>query len=87
MMIAVAYNLLNLPRQITFGPQDNIQYAYTATGTKLRKTVSTQKTTAGSVTDYCGNFIYADNQLITIFAGDVRVAPVNVGNRHQKTFL
>jgi RHS repeat-associated protein len=24
--------------------------------------------------------IYADNQLITIFAGDVRVAPVNVGN-------
>jgi hypothetical protein len=44
------------------------------------------KTTAGSVTDYCGNFLYADNQLITIFAGDVRVAPVNVGNRHQKTF-
>lgn len=38
------------------------------------------KTTSGSVTDYCGNFIYADNQLITIFAGDVRVAPVNVGN-------
>jgi hypothetical protein len=24
--------------------------------------------------------IYTDNQLITIFAGDVRVAPVNVGN-------
>jgi hypothetical protein len=38
------------------------------------------KTTAGSVADYCGNFFYADNQLITIFAGDVRVAPVNVGN-------
>ncbi len=38
------------------------------------------KTTSGSVTDYCGNFIYADNQLITIFAGDVRVAPVNFGN-------
>jgi RHS repeat-associated protein len=38
------------------------------------------KTTAGSVTDYYGNFIYADNQLITIFAGDVRVVPVNVGN-------
>jgi len=79
-MINVAYNHLNLPRQITFGPQDNIQYAYTATGAKLRKTVNTMKTTTGSVTDYCGNFIYADNQLITIFAGDVRVAPVNVGN-------
>jgi RHS repeat-associated protein len=79
-MIDVAYNHLNLPRQIDFGPQDNIQFAYTATGAKLRKTVTTQKTTSGSVTDYCGNFIYADNQLITIFAGDVRVAPVNVGN-------
>jgi len=42
------------------------------------------KTTAGSVTGYCGNFVYADNQLITIFAGDV--VPVNAGNRHQKTF-
>jgi len=30
--------------------------------------------------DYCGNFIYADNQLIIIFAGDVRIAPVNFGN-------
>jgi len=38
------------------------------------------KTTSGSITDYRGNFIYADNQLITIFAGDVRVAPVNFGN-------
>jgi hypothetical protein len=38
------------------------------------------KTTSGSVTDYCGNFIYADNQLITTFAGDVRIAPVNFGN-------
>jgi RHS repeat-associated protein len=33
-----------------------------------------------TIEDYCGNFIYTDNQLITIFAGDVRVAPVNVGN-------
>jgi RHS repeat-associated protein len=79
-MISVSYNHLNLPRQIDFGPEDNIQFAYTATGARLRKTVSSMKTTAGSVTDYCGNFIYADNQLITIFAGDVRVVPVNVGN-------
>jgi RHS repeat-associated protein len=57
----------------------NLQFN-TATGTKLHKTLITMKTTAGSVTDYCGNFIYANNQLITIFAGDVRVAPVNVGN-------
>jgi hypothetical protein len=52
----------------------------TASGAKLRKTVTTMKTTSGSITDYRGNFIYADNQLITIFAGDVRVAPVNFGN-------
>jgi hypothetical protein len=55
-MINVAYNHLNLPRQITFGPQDNIRYAYTATGARLRKTVSSMKTTSGSVTDYCGEF-------------------------------
>ncbi|MBE0640283.1 MAG: hypothetical protein IH598_17345 [Bacteroidales bacterium] len=79
-MINVAYNHLNLPSQITFGPDDNIQYAYTATGAKLRKTVTTMKTTSASITDYCGNFIYSDNQLITIFAGEVRVAPVNAGN-------
>ena len=79
-LINVVYNHLNLPRQINFGPEDNIQYAYTATGTKLRKTVTTMKTTTGSVTDYCGNFIYSDNQIITIFAGDVRIVPVNVGN-------
>jgi hypothetical protein len=53
---------------------------------KARKTSTTMKTTAARITDYCGSFIYSDNQLITIFAGDVRVAPVNVGNRHQKTF-
>jgi hypothetical protein len=47
---------------------------------KSKKTVTTMKTTSGSITDYRGNFIYADNQLITIFAGDVRVAPVNFGN-------
>ena len=46
----------------------------------IRKTVTTMKTTSGSIMDYCGNFIYADNQLITIFAGDVRIAPVNFGN-------
>jgi len=46
----------------------------------IRKTVTTMKTTSGSVTDYCGNFIYADNQLIIIFAGDVRIAPLNFGN-------
>jgi len=62
-LISVAYNHLNLPRQITFGPQDNINYAYTAAGAKLRKTVNTMKATTGSVTDYCGNFIYSDNQL------------------------
>jgi hypothetical protein len=46
----------------------------------IRKTVTTMKTTSGSIMDYCGNFIYADNQLIIIFAGDVRIAPVNFGN-------
>jgi hypothetical protein len=48
----------------------NLQFN-TATGAKLRKTVSTQKTTAGSVTDYCGNFIYADMDISVILTPQI----------------
>jgi hypothetical protein len=74
-MIDIDYNHLNLPRQIDFGPQDNIQYAYTSTGTKLRKTVTTQKTTAASVTDYCGNFL--PNLISKLAIANLRFSAVN----------
>jgi hypothetical protein len=53
------YNYQNLTEQIQIimNGLKQIYYLYTATGAKLRKTVTTMKTTAGSVTDYCGNFL------------------------------
>jgi hypothetical protein len=51
------------------------RYAYTATGAKLRKTISTQKTTAGSVTDYCGNFL--PNLISKLAIANLRFSAVN----------
>jgi hypothetical protein len=64
-----------MSRQITLGPQENIQYAYTATGTKIRKTVSSMKTTSGSVTDYCGNFL--PNLISKLAIANLRFSAVN----------
>ncbi len=49
---AITYNHLNLPVQVTFA-SGNIQYIYSANGTKLKKAVST-----GTETLYAGNYIY-----------------------------
>ncbi|MEA1786099.1 RHS repeat-associated core domain-containing protein [Arenibacter sp. GZD96] len=54
---AIAYSHLNLPTQITFAT-GNISYIYDATGTKMRKTVST-----GATTDYAGNYVYENGTL------------------------
>ena len=48
----IAYNHLNLPVQVTFA-SGNIQYFYSADGTKQKKVVST-----GTETLYAGNYIY-----------------------------
>lgn len=53
----IAYNHLNLPTQVTLSG-GNIQYLYDATGTKLRKTVST-----GGTTEYVGNYVYENGSL------------------------
>jgi hypothetical protein len=52
----------------------NLQFN-TATGAKLRKTVSTLKTTAGSVTDYCGNFL--PNLISKLAIANLRFSAVN----------
>src|SRR5690606_4604527 len=49
---AITYNHLNLAAQVTFA-SGNIQYIYSANGTKLKKEVST-----GTETLYAGNYIY-----------------------------
>ncbi|MDA3944049.1 MAG: hypothetical protein PF694_10985, partial [Bacteroidetes bacterium] len=55
---------------------DFIEYTYTATGTKLRKTVSSWKTTTGGITDYAGQFLYQDNELSCIFTPVGRIVPM-----------
>jgi RHS repeat-associated protein len=76
--IEVSYNHLNLPNLIVFDNDDNITYAYSATGAKLRKTVTTAKTATGGVSDYSGPFLYRDNQLSCIFAPAGRIIPISV---------
>ncbi|UOB16277.1 DUF6443 domain-containing protein [Abyssalbus ytuae] len=60
----ITYNHLNLPTQVSFA-SGNIQYIYSADGTKLRKTVNDN----GNVitTDYAGNYIYENGSLKIFF--------------------
>jgi RHS repeat-associated protein len=49
-----------------------------ATGAKLRKTVTTSKTLTGGVTDYSGPFLYTDNELSCIFTPAGRIVPLHL---------
>ena len=53
---SIAYNVLNLPQQVTFSDGSTITYNYAADGTKLR----TVHTISGTTTtkDYCSNVVY-----------------------------
>ncbi len=60
--ITVVYNYLNLPIQVNFGPNDRIDWTYTATGAKLQKKVYTN----GNLTltqDYVSGFVYKNGAL------------------------
>jgi RHS repeat-associated protein len=72
--ITVSYNPLNLPQLVEFDNNDFIEY--TATGTKLRKTVTSWKTATGGTTDYAGQFLYRDNELSCIFTPVGRIVPM-----------
>ena len=56
---SVEYNMLNLPRQITFSDGSTITNMYDADGRKLRTTrnIVIGGTTTSNVTDYCGDLI------------------------------
>jgi len=61
----IEYNHLNLPKKITFGDNDPnilgagiIDYAYDATGVKLKKSTKQSNLSSGSATYYAGNYIY-----------------------------
>jgi RHS repeat-associated protein len=74
--ITVSYNHLNLPSLVEFDNSDFIEYTYTTTGTKLRKPVTSWKTTGGGKTDYAGQFLYQDNELSCIFTPVGRIVPM-----------
>ncbi|MFT4094196.1 MAG: hypothetical protein QM640_11200 [Niabella sp.] len=59
---SIAYNILNLPDQITVAGKGNILYQYDATGNKLSKTVN-ETGQPQKVTTYLGNLIFENNVL------------------------
>jgi len=59
-IIAIDYNHLNLPTEITFGNGGTIEYLYDAVGIKLKKTVTDG--TNIDVTEYIDGFQYTGNQ-------------------------
>ncbi len=54
----IEYNVLNLPKLITFANGNTIRYTYSATGDKLRTEYSMTSDSIIKTTDYCGNLIY-----------------------------
>ena len=52
----IAYNVLNLPQQVTFSDGSTITYSYAADGTKLRAVHAISGTTTQQ--DYCSNVVY-----------------------------
>ncbi|MGF1559394.1 MAG: hypothetical protein ACFCUL_09925, partial [Flavobacteriaceae bacterium] len=78
---AIAYNHLNLPKQITVSGTNNgtISYIYDATGAKLRKNVLTNGASAPTATDYAGNYLYENNQLQFFSTPEGYVTPNTLG--------
>ncbi len=72
----IEYSRLNKPLTVGFSPNDRIRYSYSSTGTKLRKKVEASATPQNLTTDYCGEFMYEDNELVCIFAPFGRIRPI-----------
>lgn len=81
---SVTYNVLNLPEAVVKTNGETVSYLYSASGAKLRETVTQPSPASGSVqTDYSGNLIYRDGLLGRILvdggsiaAKDATLAPV-----------
>ncbi len=66
----IDYNLLKLPRQITFTSGKVVSYTYSASGQKLRMSV-----TNGETRDYVGPFQYLNNTLFDVANDEGRAVP------------
>ena len=72
----IKYNYLNLPKEVSFGANDNLRYTYDATGSKLAKVVDGINAENNTRVDYSGNFLYENNDLKAIFTSAGRIVPL-----------
>ncbi|HYC84656.1 MAG TPA: DUF6443 domain-containing protein [Chryseosolibacter sp.] len=79
--IAIGYNHLNLPSQVTKPNGDNVTYGYTASGTKMYQVAVEGGTTKR--TDYSGPFIYENGNLVFAQHGEGRVVKTGTGWDYQ----
>ncbi|MCY7357007.1 MAG: RHS repeat-associated core domain-containing protein [Rudanella sp.] len=71
----IEYNMLKLPRQITFNSGKVVQYQYDALGNKLKMNVSGGQTGLAETRDYVGVFQYLNNTLFEIAHEEGRNSP------------
>ena len=58
----IEYNVLNLPKLITFANGGTIRYTYSATGRKLRAKYTMTSDSITKTTEYCANVVYQDGR-------------------------
>jgi len=82
--IEIEYNFLNLPKKITFDDNSYMQYIYTTDGRKI-KTLFYEGTGASEAktTDYCGAFIYENDELSFINIDGGRILNTEEGLQYQ----
>ncbi|MFN9501710.1 MAG: RHS repeat-associated core domain-containing protein, partial [Chryseotalea sp.] len=74
----IEYNYFNLPRRVVKSNNEYIKYIYNALGQKMRQEVYSSTNVLQKATDYCGNFVYENNNLQFFSHADGRV--VNKGS-------
>ncbi len=62
-ILAIAYNHLNLPAQVTKGTGDYVKYIYDAAGTKRTQEVYDSYNSVKKRTEYAGEFFYENDTL------------------------
>lgn len=76
----ITYNYLNLPKIINFDSGDQIEFTYTADGTKIRKTNSGSNT---DQRDYIAGIEYKNTTLEAIYHNEGRVIPDAASFKYQ----
>ena len=81
--IDIIYNRLNKPERVLTSQSDWMRYSYSSSGVLLRKELHSLAVPGGRVTDYCGEFLYEDNELVCIFTPFGRITSMETANGTQ----